>query len=150
MAQLKSEDPDTQSSFELSDHGAKREEKKQVWQAVVVRLVSGRHRVSTADAQRGDECLICRVPQDEIAKLLYLLNEMRQKRLDSFSFEPAEPFFELSLERSPDHGLKVEAWLDAGNAESGIYTWDAMGVRFHTTEDNLASFIADLEQEFPC
>jgi hypothetical protein len=150
MAQLKSEDPDTESCFELAEDGAKCEEKQQVWQAVVVSLVSGRRRVSTANAAHGNECLLCRVPQDEMAKLLYLLNEMRHFRLDKFSFEPAEPFFELNLERSPDHGLKVEAWLDAGNAETGIYTWDAVGVRFHTTEDKLASFISDLEQEFPC
>jgi hypothetical protein len=151
MAQLKSEDPDTHSSFELSDHGAKSEDNQQVWHAVMVRLVSGSHRISTSDAARGDQCLLCRKPQDEIAKLLYLLNELRHFRLNKISFEPAEPFFELNLERSPNHGLKVEAWLDAGNtAESSIYTWDAMGIRFHTTEDNLANFIRDLEQEFPC
>jgi hypothetical protein len=150
MAQLKSEDPDVNSTFELSDAGVKNSDGEQVWQAVSVSLVSGPHHASTANSSRKQDCLLCRLPEDEIAKLLYLLNELRASRLDKINFEPVEPFFELSLERSALHGLKVEAWLDAGNTETGIYSWDAIGVRFHTTEDNLKRFVAELEQEFPC
>ena len=150
MAQLKSEDPDVNSAFELLDQGVKSSDKKQVWQAVSVSLVSGPHHASTYNSSRKQECLLCREPEDEIAKLLYLLNEMCASRLNKINFEPAEPFFELSLERSKIHGLKVEAWLDAGNTETGIYSWDAIGVRFHTTEGNLERFVAELEREFPC
>lgn len=150
MAVLKSEDPVTTSTFQLVASGAQEAHDQESWQPVAVSLTSGKHLASSETFSCAHDCLLCRAPMDEMAHLLYLLNEMRAFRSDKLSFEPAEPFFELSIERSGDHGLKVEVWLDAGNAETGIYTWDAIGVRFHTTEDNLACFISELEREFPC
>src|SRR5262245_27147966 len=125
MALLKSEDPLTTSTFQLSASGAQEIDDQESWQPVVVSLTSGKHLASSETFSSAHDCLLCRAPKDEMAHLLYLLNEMRALRSNKLSFEPAEPFFEMSIERSDDHGLKVEVWLDAGNAETGIYTWDA-------------------------
>jgi hypothetical protein len=150
MAKLISEDVETKSSFEIVATGEKILHGEETWQLVAIRLTSGTQVLTTESLAAQENCVLCRIPRDEIAQLLYLLNEIVKSRIDSFSFEPLEPFFEFNVEYSADQGFKVEAWIDAGNAHTGTYTFDACGIRFHTTKDGLSSFIIELEREFPC
>lgn len=96
----------------------------------------------------GENCSICRTPSDEIENFALQLEGLLRGQRQKVIFEPNEPSFELSFERSRRAGIKVEAWIDAGNAKTGFYTWDAAGVRFFTTDENLAEFINQMRQEF--
>jgi hypothetical protein len=40
--------------------------------------------------------------------------------------------------------------MDAGDAQTGIYTWDALGIRFQTTSANLEQFVRAIQSEFAC
>jgi len=43
-----------------------------------------------------------------------------------------------------------EFFVDAGNVETGIYRWDALGIRFFTNNQLLTDFVAELKSEFAC
>jgi hypothetical protein len=92
--------------------------------------------------------MVCRKPLDELANLMDILQQLLDFDRDKLLFEPAEPSFELILIRSGITGIKASVWLDAGNAKTGIYRWDAAGVRFHTTQEHLSDFLRQLRQEF--
>lgn len=148
MALLKSEDIDCPTSLELS---ASRERimsaggGDQTWQYVTLHLVSGENKLKTPpDA----DYVLCRRPEDEAKKLVDLLTALVEMKNDRVLFEPSEPSFEFSFERTNVGGIKVEAWLDAGNASTSIYTWDAAGIRFYTTDEHVVSFIQNLKSEF--
>ncbi len=147
MARLMSEDEEAKSFLEISLAGERVLYSEQHWQPVELTLKSGARVLKIAESEQA-ECLLCREPKDEVEALLLNLRELQAGRLEKLSFEPSEPFFELSIERSARHGLKVEVWLDAGNSETGIYTWDAAGIRFHTTDEHLGHFISNIEKEF--
>lgn len=117
----------------------------QTWQYVTLILTSGQNSLST---EPDADYVLCRRPADEAEKLCRLLEGLIQKTSERVLFEPSEPSFELSLERTARGGIKVEAWLDAGNASTAIYTWDAAGIRFYTTDEHVVSFIQDLKTEF--
>ncbi len=93
--------------------------------------------------------LLCRSPQDEALDLAQKLEEMAQDKRSLVLFEPAEPSFELSV-KAVGGGLKVEFFVDAGNVETGIYRWDALGIRFFTNAEAVAAFAAALKAEFAC
>jgi hypothetical protein len=150
MAKLCSEDEETRSFLELRSGGVQVSYKLEVWQPIALYLVSGSRTLSVGSDESVQESLLCRKPRDEVRILADSLKEVLEAKSKRALFEPAEPFFELMVERSERHGLKVEVWLDAGSAESGIYTWDASGIRLHTNEDKLAQFIRELESEFAC
>jgi hypothetical protein len=150
MAKLVSEDLEIITFVELLGGGQKVNYEQETWQAVGINLKSGPHLLSNDKPEILAECLICRSPEDEIAKLLAMLQDLLAKRTDRVLFEPHEPFFELTIERSGQHGLKVETWMDGGNAQTGTYTWDAAGVRFHTTDGNLEQFVQKVKAEFAC
>jgi hypothetical protein len=144
MATLHSEDTECASTIALTasrrsapleDHGA------ETWQQLELSLKSG-SRLLTEGA------IICRDPRDEVAELANLLNDLLSGRRTEVRFEPAEPSFELKFERTREGGIKAEVWLDSGNATTGFYRWDAAGIRFYTTDEHLASFKQDLQQEF--
>lgn len=117
----------------------------QTWAYVALNLVSGGNRLATPS---GADYVLCRRPADEVAKLADLLDQLSAKKHDRVLFEPSEPSFEISLERTARGGIKVEAWLDAGNATTAIYTWDAAGIRFYTTDAHVVSFTRELRSEF--
>lgn len=117
----------------------------QTWAYVALALVSGGNRLATVD---GADYVLCRRPTDEVAKLADLLDQLVSKKHNRILFEPSEPSFEIVLERTARGGIKVEAWLDAGNATTAIYTWDAAGIRFYTTEVHVVSFTRELRSEF--
>jgi hypothetical protein len=150
MAKLISQDVETKSALEIVALPQRAPDGKEIWQQVEVRLLSGENVLTTATFALQDNCVLCRVPRDEIAQLLDLLNEVMRLQIETFNFEPLEPFFELTVEQMGERGFKIEAWLDAGDAQTGIYTWDALGIRFHTSKDHLSSFICDLQAESPC
>lgn len=148
MAVLLSEEKDCPSKLEFragEKQVVEKPSQDECWQRLTLQLASGDNKMSVAP---GENCSICRTPSDELEnfaqQLESLLNGQRQKVI----FEPNEPSFELCFERSRRAGIKVEAWIDAGNAKTGFYTWDAAGVRFFTTDENLADFINQMRQEF--
>jgi hypothetical protein len=150
MAKLLSEDHEIVSSLELLNGGEKVSYGAEVWEPLALNLVSGPRLLSNVKAELLQESLLCRSPRDEISELLEMLKDLLATRSDRVLFEPQEPFFELMIERSGRHGLKVETWMDAGDAQTGIYTWDALGIRFQTTNDNLEQFIRAIQSEFAC
>lgn len=149
MAELVSEDQDCPSKLTmnagemkiLSDEHAH----EQQWQNLALLLTSGTRSVKTSAAE---EVMLCRAPTDELNTLVFGLDELLRKKRAEVLFEPSEPSFELSFIRTQRGGIKVEAWLDAGNGETGIYTWDACGIRFYTNDANIRSFIDELSNEF--
>ena len=149
MAGLLSEDQDCPSKLTitagemkvLSDERAD----EQQWQNLSLQLTSGKRAVETS---ANEDVMLCRSPTDEIDTLLFGLEELLHKKRAEVLFEPSEPSFELSFIRTQRGGIKVEVWLDAGNGETGIYTWDACGIRFYTNDANIRSFIDELSEEF--
>ena len=148
VAKLSAEDLEIISSFEIYKGGERIDYDLEIWDPVAISLVSGARLLTNKRPDLLKECLLCRSPRDEIAELVLQLRSLLKQKSNRVLFEPSEPFFELLVERSTTHGLKVEAWLDAGNAETGVYTWDAAGIRFHTNTANLERFLREIEAEF--
>jgi hypothetical protein len=144
MAKLISEDTDCMSCLSIAPSPAEDagdEHPGQVWQNIELGLASGARQLS-------ENCLLCRHPQDELGKLFGLLSELIDGKRDEIRFEPAEPSFELNIERAGEGGFKAEIWIDSGNASTGFYRWDAAGIRFFTSLEGLANFREGLEKEF--
>jgi len=151
MARLYSEDQENSSSLELLAGSFSQPEPAaggELWQAVDLILLSGHRKLELRSGVDGAEnCLICRRPEDEAGKLVRLLSELLNKQRHRVLFEPAEPSFELSLERTREGGIKVEAWIDCANSSTGFYGWDAAGIRFYTQDEQLDSFLKQLRIE---
>lgn len=120
-------------------------DKGQQWQSVVLELTSGARRLQT---DSHEDVMFCRAPTDEVVTLIQSLDALLAEKRDEILFEPSEPSFELSFARTARKGIKVEVWLDAGNGATGIYTWDAAGIRFYTADANIRSFTDELKTEF--
>jgi hypothetical protein len=148
MASLQSEEKACPSKLEFNA-GEKQIVEKPVqdecWQQMTLTLTSGDNKATTAP---GQNCSICRLPTDELENFVVLLEALLRGLKTKVTFEPNEPSFEITFERSRREGIKVEAWIDAGNSRTGFYTWDAAGIRFFTSDENLAEFINALRREF--
>jgi hypothetical protein len=72
--------------------------------------------------------------------LNFLISEKRQQ----FIFQPADPSFELVIQRSHFDQFKVYLWLDEGNTRQLEYTWNASGIRFISSQQQIRDFIQDL------
>lgn len=153
MASLTSEDQDYKTSLRIVPGDAKLIQ-NQMWQRYSVHLCSGEHEIKlggkASGALESDNCLFCRKPKDEVQELIDKLKQLVDFDREKLLFEPAEPSFELSISRSGVTGIKVEVWLDPGNAKTGIYRWDGVGIRFYTLQEHLISFLKELEDEFAC
>lgn len=149
MAELISEDRDCVSKISLVGRDKKilssERAEDQQWQKIDVSLTSG---TRTFVSEPTEDVMLCRSPHDEVLTLIEALEQLVQKRRDEILFEPSEPSFEMSFTRTRRGGIKVEAWIDAGNATTGIYTWDAAGVRFYSTDDHVREFAAELRRDF--
>ena len=151
MASLISEDLESVSYLSISA-GRVQDLSGQKWQGFALTACSGGCELTLgiADPAEAAASVLCRQPKDEVARLIAHLEELIAGERERVLFEPAEPSFELELDRGKDGGFKVHAWLDAGNAKSGIYRWDAAGIRFFTTQAHLAAFVKQLKHEFAC
>ena len=180
MATLKSEDEEFPSSlkiepgekFTISAQGNTQADhplETQTWQHVKLTLNNGPNSLvyetrpgdekaaeltllqnATADIQTvAHAYLLCRYPQDEAQFLAEKIEELVQEKRSQVLFEPAEPSFELSI-KGVGGGVKLEFFVDAGNVETGIYRWDALGIRFFTNNQHLTAFVAELKSEFAC
>lgn len=148
MATLLSEEKDCPSSLQFlagEKHTVERPVQDECWQRLKLIFQSGDNKICSPDTE---SCSICRAPADELEIFAGHLEALLSGRKQKVSFEPSEPSFELNFERSRRAGIKVEAWIDAGNARTGFYTWDAAGIRFFTTDENLAEFINQIRREF--
>ena len=157
MAVLRSEDPENPSSLELKAMD-KEDIQGQSWQHFTLTLKTGTYELRlgrfpsdpTANFSTLSDCLFCRTPQDEVAELCKRLEALIETDKQQLLFEPSEPSFELSINRTRQNEAKVEVWLDSGNATTGFYSWDAAGIRFHTLQEHLIAFLKELKQEFAC
>jgi hypothetical protein len=178
MATLKSEDKEFESSLTIEpgdkiaisapiNHKDQSERQEQIWQFVRLTMTNGPRVLTFETPEHSAEeqaelaqsvtniqevahaYLVCRKPTDEITQLVAKLEDMAADKRSQVLFEPAEPSFELSI-HSIGGGLKVEFFVDAGNVETGIYRWDALGMRFFTNAQRLESFIAGLKADFNC
>jgi hypothetical protein len=144
-ARLTSEDTDCPTGLVLQLVGDRtlpaKDGETQRWQLLSIELLSGKRSVNTLP---GEEVLICRQPTDEIAQLAEHLQRFLDNERTEVLFEPSEPTFEMSFARGKRTGIHVEIWIDSGNGTTGIYTWDACGLRFMTTEENLKAFVDQL------
>lgn len=178
MATLKSEDKEFESSLSIEpgdklaisahvNHKNPDERQEQIWQFVRLTMTNGPRVLTFETPEHSAEeqaeisesvtniqevahaYLLCRKPTDEIAQLISKLEDMAAEKRSQVLFEPAEPSFELSI-HAIGGGLKVDFFVDAGNVETGIYRWDALGIRFFTNSQRLESFISGLKAEFNC
>ncbi len=153
MAILKSEDEEYKSFLSLvparqsGDHLLEKD--KQWWQGYSMVLGNG-HLNMNFGGKNEDGYLFCRKPEemDEIKKLCLSIQNFLDEKHQTFEFEPAEPCFELKLERVENFGVKVHIFVDDGNAKTEISRWDAFGLRFFTTDSHLSAFINELKTEF--
>lgn len=97
----------------------------------------------------ADAYVLCRSPRDEVKTLITHLDELGEGRRAKMLFEPFEPSFELSAE-SNGGSFRIELFVDAGNVETGICRWDALGIRFFTDTPRLKRFTDALKTEFSC
>lgn len=150
MAKLISDDKESPTTVELTGGGFKSAtggtaQENERWQ--LIRLEMKTDRVTIASSSE-EAFTLCRVPMDEPAKLVEQLEQLLSSERQLVSFEPQEPSFELNFERSHHEGIKVEAWIDSGNAQTGFYRWDAAGVRFFTTVGLVRQFVEELRRDF--
>jgi|GEM_PF-3808153 len=92
-------------------------------------------------------------PHNELERLSkQILDFIANPKRSELFFEPADPSFELHIQRS-SHSLaanqvlntfeeefKVYLWIDGGNSTKLEYTWDAEGMRLMVTAEALRSF----------
>lgn len=153
MATLHCEDQDYKTSLRIMPGDAKLIQ-NQMWQRYSVHLHSGDREITlggkSSGALESDNCIFCRKPKDEVQDLIDQLKQVVDFDREKVLFEPAEPSFELSVSRSGVTGIKVEVWLDPGNAKTGIYRWDGVGIRFYALQEHLIAFLKELEDEFAC
>lgn len=153
MAALNSEDQEYKTTLSIMPGSAKLIQ-NQMWQRYSIQLRTGSHEIKLGgpDAEKleSDSLLFCRKPKDEVQDLIDKLKQIVDFDRDKLLFEPSEPCFELSIARSGVTGIKVEVWLDPGNAKTGIYRWDGVGIRFYSLQEHLIAFLKELEDEFAC
>lgn len=147
MATLRSEDTETTSSLEIRprQNDSFRLQEEQLWQRIEIVLTSGSRKLDTSGLENVQ---LCRQPHDELRVLIDFLADLVSRKRREVVFEPADPSFELNFQTTHGDLIKVECWLDAGNGTTGFYTFDACGIRFCTTQDQLAAFVKELETEF--
>lgn len=112
------------------------------WRHYELSVVSGTRGWILADAavQEG----VCALSPVDRQRLLEGLRRFVAKQRDLFRFTPDEPNFDLELARDR-HGLTLTCWIDAGNQYYHHHTWDALGVRFLTSEESVIAFYQALE-----
>jgi len=89
-------------------------------------------------------------PYNELEVFHKSLYKFLDKDSLSFNFEPADPSFEINIEKLPlfsgePQSYKCYVWIDAGNSSQLEYTWDAMGLRFLTGKAEIEEFLAGLK-----
>lgn len=171
MARLLSEDEDFKSYLELTpgtvmESGSGAGGEGEAWQYYQLAMGSGERRLEYVTANPGkmephsmersdfaesvNGYLLCRRPKDEVGKFVKALIKLSEEESKKIVFEPLEPSFELSIERQDNHTLRVVLFIDEGNVTTGIARWDALGIRYYTTQSNLLTFIDELKREFSC
>ncbi len=84
-------------------------------------------------------------PYNELVALTKGIENFLNSTTQSYRFEPSDPSFELILERTIDpNEIKVYCWIDAGNTQQLVYTWDGLGLRFVSSRDSLNTFLNSL------
>ena len=146
MAKLLSEDEEIKSRLEI--FFLKEKSKDTAWLPYKISLESGDKKLNFEKTSRGTgDYLFAVTPVNEIENLTVGIdNLIKSKENKTFFFEPAEPSFELIIEKS-FKGYSVTCWADAGNVISDHYTWDGFGIRFFTTKEKLKYFVEELIKE---
>ena len=151
MAKLTSEDENITSSIEIFFLAEQIKQKpSNTWIPYKLILKSGIKEITyqKKDSSKGSGDYVLAVkPINEIENLICGINNLiKDSEVKTFLFEPAEPTFELIIEKS-HKGYSVNFWVDAGNVISDHYTWDGFGIRFFTNKEKLLSFTEELKKE---
>ncbi len=85
-------------------------------------------------------------PINELENLREKLQTFLKSEHKQFRFEPAEPNFELILEKDDFDGFKLYCWIDNGNADFAHYTWDSIGLRLYIEKNDLQDFINNIPE----
>jgi hypothetical protein len=147
MAILHSEDQEVPSWLEMAPGDYVETEASQTWQKLNLVLRSGRRDLALSANDR-ESSLLCREPDDELLHLINMIDELIEGKRDKVLFEPAEPFFELNIGTTRQGSFTVHTWIDSGDASTGFYRWDAIGVRFFTTVEHMRNFANQMRKEF--
>lgn len=93
-------------------------------------------------------------PVNEVQTLADDLEKFLSNNRASYTFQPADPSFELVIERLHNpltqiDEFKIYCWVDAGNTNQLEYSWDGIGVRFLTSKTLLQTFRDELVTQVP-
>jgi hypothetical protein len=150
----------------------------QIWQNYeLILYVNGKARRFYNQAvrhceERSDEAIpLVELSDQTVGRFRFNLSERNeikrlQEQLEQFTsnpskqelfFEPADPSFELHIERTrhsdnankilSEEDYKVYLWVDAGNSTRLMYSWDAEGLRFLVTKTAIKAFTEALKIE---
>lgn len=154
MARLDCEDREFRSWFAIYPGRTIERSPDDVWQLYSLELGHGERKLvfesDIKDDFGNDGYLLCRKPRDEIAMILGGLAGVLSGKRPQLDFELSEPCFSIKVRYQDECGFNVEVFVDAGNVETGISRWDALGIRFFTTRENLEQFIKELKEDFAC
>ena len=91
---------------------------------------------------------LCFKPKNELLKLALGIEKFLNSSSKTYRFEPIEPSFELLLEKTEiQDDIKLYFWLDNGNLlENAHYSWDAIGLRFICSIQELQQFSYNILQ----
>lgn len=151
MAILTSEDETIKSFVEIKLlHDSLKNKSEFSWIPYSLKLLSADVNLqyeSPAKNKGAGDYVFALKPINELEELLKgLKNFLLNPELKNYFFEPVEPSFEITFERSY-RGFSVYFWIDAGNVISDHYSWDGFGLRFFTSEEKIKSFTKELSKE---
>ena len=113
-----------------------------------IRFKSQYKKVTTALGTEGEigKFAFSLKPNNELELLKQNFQKILNGEVKTFSFEPADPSFEIHLEKIQDE-FKVHIWVDRGNSQSLEYSWDGIGLRMICSKEALIDFTEDLQSQ---
>jgi hypothetical protein len=88
-----------------------------------------------------------RILSRDLRRLVDSLKALHERHLDSMTFMPVAPCFELWLQRLSDDQYRVIIWQDLADQLDGASNIAHQGVRFTTNRARLLGFVRGLEAE---
>ena len=143
------QNPDSKTFLEIK-LGEKFKSREEEWQRFSINFISGKKTINfNTDKKQAEEIkgLFCLNVSsvNELKQLTQNLSEfIKNEKQKEFVFETIEPSFELRISKAHNNAFKVYSWVDSGNTSTIIYTWDALGIRYMTSKENLLKFIDQL------
>lgn len=156
MAKLVGEDPNSEVSFEIN---LKDYSKDKSWLnyevifnlGVEQKTFKSINKIATTytgiDGQVGKFAFSVQ-PQNRIELFINLIEKfLEDEKQQTLNYEPADPSFELILQKSHANTIKAYLWIDHGNTKQLEYSWDASGIRLLSNKDHILKFTNELKKE---